>query len=67
MEAILAKIRAAFPDRPLVVHFGWPLSSWWERLSMGFVVHRLLMLPKRFRDVEFHIDYLPPAKRRHRP
>ncbi|PTQ54213.1 MAG: Amino acid permease [Hydrogenibacillus schlegelii] len=67
MEAILAKIRAAFPDRPLVVHFGWPLSSWWDRLSMGFVVHRLLMLPKRFRDVEFHIDYLPPAKRRHRP
>lgn len=64
MEAVIGKLKDALPDKKLIVHFGWPLSSWWERLSMGLVVHRLIMLPKRYPDLEYHIDYYPGTSRR---
>ncbi|MBE3596561.1 MAG: amino acid permease [Hydrogenibacillus sp.] len=64
MEAVIGKLRQAHPEKRLIVHFGWPLSSWWERLSMGLMVHRLVMMPKRFPDLEYHIDYVPRAPKR---
>ena len=64
MEAVIGKLKEALPNKKLIIHFGWPLSSWWERLSMGLVVHRLVMLPKRYPDLEYHIDYYPGVPRR---
>ncbi len=44
-------------DRKVVVHFGWPMSSWLDRLSIGVMVYNLLKLPGMFPKFIFHIDY----------
>ena len=39
------------------VHFGWPLSSWWDRLAIGTMVFNLLRLPKQYPSFRFYIEY----------
>jgi hypothetical protein len=39
------------------VHFGWPLSSWLDRLSIGVMVFNLMRLPRRFPQFAFDITY----------
>ena len=61
--AILKVVEYEMSDRRVVVHFGWPLSSWLERLSIGVMVFNLMRLPRLFPDFEFDIHYfkrLPP-------
>ncbi len=45
-------------EKTIHVHFGWPLSSWWDRLAIGTMVFNLLRLPKQYPSFRFHIDYL---------
>jgi hypothetical protein len=44
-------------DRPVVIHFGWPMSSWVERLSIGVMVFNLMKLPRLFPCFDFDIQY----------
>lgn len=52
----------SIPDKTLHVHFGWPLSSWLDRMSIGVMIYNIIHLPKKFPGFTFHIDYLPVRK-----
>jgi amino acid transporter len=45
------------PDKKIHIHFGWPLSSWIDRMSTGIMVYNIISLPKKFPNFIFHIDY----------
>ncbi len=49
-------------DRQVVVHFGWPLSSWLDRLAVGVMVFNLMRLPRMFPQFEFDIQYFRRPK-----
>ncbi len=55
--SILKLIEYEMPQQRVTVHFGWPLSSWLDRLSIGVMVFNLMRLPKRFPQFNFTIDY----------
>lgn len=55
--ATLALLAEEFRGQPLHVHFGWPLSSWLDRMAMGVFVANLMRLPKRFPDLSFAIEH----------
>jgi amino acid transporter len=44
-------------DRRVVVHLGWPMSSWWDRMAIGVMVFNLMRLPRLFPGFEFEIRY----------
>jgi amino acid transporter len=46
------------PGKKIHIHFGWPLSSWIDRLSTGIMVYNIISLPKKFPEFIFHIDHL---------
>jgi amino acid transporter len=63
--AILKVLEYEMGNRRLVVHFGWPLSSWLDRLSIGVMVFNLMRLPRLFPAFDFDIHYfrrLVPAE-----
>jgi hypothetical protein len=43
-------------DRHVVVHLGWPMSSWLERLSIGVMSYNLMKLPRLFPNFDFTIE-----------
>jgi amino acid transporter len=45
------------PDRNINVHFGWPMSSWLDRLAIGVMVFKLMTLPRKFPQFNFEISY----------
>jgi amino acid transporter len=55
--SLLKLIEYEMPEQKIVVHFGWPLSSWLDRLSIGVMVFKLMRLPKQFPQFNFAIDY----------
>jgi len=55
--SLLKLIEYEMPEQKITVHFGWPLSSWLDRLSIGVMVFNLMRLPKRFPSLHFTIDY----------
>lgn len=55
--AILYTLRADLPEKRFVIHFGWPLSSWIDRLGVGVFTFNLMKLPKLFPEFEFSIEY----------
>jgi|UniRef100_A0A7C5AKA0 hypothetical protein len=57
LVALLKVIEYEFPDRQIVVHLGWPLSSWLDRLSIGVMVFNLMRLPRLFPRFQFNISY----------
>lgn len=59
MRSIVELVRYEFPDRMITFHFGWPLSSWFDRLSTGVMVHALLKFPREFPQYEFVIEHEP--------
>jgi len=56
--SLLSLMEYEMPHRQVNVHFGWPLSSWIDRLSIGIMVFNLMRLPRRFPQFHFTIDYL---------
>ncbi|MGE5621123.1 MAG: APC family permease [archaeon] len=50
------------PEKKLHVHFGWPLSSWLDRMSIGVMIYNIVRLPKRFPDFDFIMEYSNPQK-----
>jgi hypothetical protein len=61
--SLLKVVEYELADRRVTVHFGWPMSSWWDRLAVGVMVFNLMRLPRLFPQFEFDIRYLrrPPA------
>lgn len=55
--ATLALLAQEFRGQSMTVHFGWPLSSWLDRMAMGVFVANLMRLPNRFPEVEFVIEH----------
>ncbi|TMA43040.1 MAG: amino acid permease, partial [Deltaproteobacteria bacterium] len=58
--ALLALLEEELDGRDLTIHFGWPTSSWLDRMAVGVFVANLMRLPKVFPKLRFSIDYLPP-------
>jgi amino acid transporter len=55
--ALLRVVEYELGDRQVVVHFGWPLSSWLDRLAIGVMVFNMMRLPRLFPQFEFDIKY----------
>ena len=57
MAAVLALLQEELDGREVHVHFGWPTSSWLDRMAVGVFVANLMRLPKQFPKLDFSIDY----------
>jgi len=55
--ALMKVFEYELPDRDITVHFGWPLSSWIDRISIGVMVYKLMRLPRLFPQFNFVINY----------
>jgi amino acid transporter len=67
MVSLLKVVEYELSDRHVVVHVGWPLSSWMDRFAIGVMVFNLMRLPRVFPDFEFDMHYskraaLPPPQ-----
>lgn len=54
---LLKVVEYELAHRQVIVHFGWPLSSWMDRISIGVMVFNLMRLPKQFPHFKFDITY----------
>ncbi len=54
---LLKVVEYELSDRHVVVHLGWPLSSWMDRFAIGVMVFNMMRLPRRFPDFEFIMHY----------
>jgi hypothetical protein len=66
MVEVLYALDYELPDKKITVHFGWPLSSWIDRLAIGVMVFSIMRLPKLFPRFNFVIEYfgrkvIPPT------
>jgi hypothetical protein len=57
LVALLRVVEYELGDRQVVIHFGWPLSSWLDRLAIGVMVFNMMRLPRLFPQFEFDIKY----------
>ena len=55
--SVLKVVEYELPDREVTIQFGWPLSSWLDRLAIGVMVFNLMQLPKKFPKFNFVISY----------
>jgi hypothetical protein len=56
IKSILALLEEELAGREVTVHFGWPTSSWLDRMATGVFVRNLLRLPPRYPALEFAIE-----------
>ena len=56
IRSILALLEDELSGRDVTVHFGWPTSSWLDRMATGVFVANLLQLPRRYPALEFAIE-----------
>jgi len=54
---LLYVLKYELPHKHITLHFGWPLSSWLDRLSTGVMVFSIMKLPKMFPEFTFVIEY----------
>jgi amino acid transporter len=57
ITALLHVLLYELPHKQLVIHFGWPQSSWLDRLSIGVMVFSIMKLPRLFPQCTFVIEY----------
>ncbi len=57
IRSILALLEEEFGGRDVTVHFGWPTSSWLDRMATGVFVANLLRLPVRYPQLQFAIEH----------
>ena len=53
MVSLLKVVEYELSDRHVVVHVGWPLSSWMDRFAIGVMVFNIMRLPRLFPNFEF--------------
>ena len=56
-KKLLEAINEQYPNKTFTIHFGWPLSSWFERIFTGVMVYNILQMPKQFPNWNFIIEY----------
>jgi len=54
---LLHVLKYELPHKHITVHFGWPQSSWIDRLAIGVMVFSIMTLPKMFPEFTFVIEY----------
>ncbi|MCK5573095.1 MAG: APC family permease [Bacteroidetes bacterium] len=54
---LLYMLKYELPHKQITLHFGWPMSSWLDRLSIGVMVFSIMKLPKMFPEFTFTIEY----------
>ncbi len=54
---LLYVLKYELPHKQVTVHFGWPQSSWIDRLAIGVMVFSIMKLPKLFPEFTFVIEY----------
>ncbi len=54
---VLALLEEELDGRDVTVHFGWPTSSWLDRMATGVFVAALMRLPRRYPRMRFAIEY----------
>lgn len=54
--AVLDLMVYELPHKNITVHFGWPTSSWMDRLSTGVMVFQFMRVPTLFPQVNFRIE-----------
>jgi len=59
ITSVLKTIEYEIPksEKDIHLHFGWPLSSWLDRLSTGIMIHNIIKLPRIFPNYHFHMDH----------
>jgi len=57
LVSLLKAVEYELPHLHVNVHFGWPLSSWLDRLSIGVMMYKLMRLPRMFSRFNFNIGY----------
>jgi len=57
LVAVIKVIESELTDRRVTIHFGWPLSSWLDRISIGVMVFNLMRLPRQFPHFNFVMSY----------
>jgi amino acid transporter len=57
LVALLKVVEYELSSRELTVHFGWPMSSWLDRLAIGVMVFNMMRLPRMFPQFRFIISY----------
>jgi len=57
MVGILRLVEAELSDHHVVVHIGWPTSSWLDRLAIGVWFLNLDRLPRMFPSFGFILRY----------
>jgi hypothetical protein len=62
IKSILALLEEELSGRDVTVHFGWPTSSWLDRMATGVFVRNLLRLPPRYPALEFAIEQAARTK-----
>jgi hypothetical protein len=65
MDAILALLEDEIDGRDVTAHFGWPTSSWLDRMATGVFIANLMRLPGIDPRMRFQIESQapPPATR----
>ncbi|MGB5873472.1 MAG: APC family permease [Bacteroidota bacterium] len=59
---LLYMLKYELPHKQITLHFGWPMSSWLDRLSTGVMVFSIMKLPKMFPEFTFIIEYTSKNK-----
>jgi amino acid transporter len=59
ITSVLKTIEYEIPssEKNIHLHFGWPLSSWVDRLSTGIMIHNIIKLPRMFPRYHYHMDF----------
>jgi len=55
ITALLALVQEELRGRHVVIHLGWPTSSWLDRMATGVFVWKMLRLPRLFPNLAFRI------------
>ncbi len=55
--AILHLLVYELSYKNITVHFGWPTSSWFDRLSTGVMVYQFINLPKHFPTINYKMEW----------
>jgi len=61
---ILELIEEELDGLDVTVHFGWPTSSWLDRMATGVFVAALMRLPRRYPRLRFVMEH-PPERMAH--
>jgi len=59
---LLHVLKYELPHKKITIHFGWPQSSWIDRMAIGVMVFSIMKLPKMFPEFTFVIEHFGRKK-----